>query len=167
MDQKQFAVVTGASSGIGRELAKIFAKNGYDLLLCSETEEIEEAAREISASGANVEPFQADLATAEGVEALYEKIGHRPVDAIALNSAGFNLARVIGPSVAAIVIGTLGAAWCFALNSMSYLAVLAGLFMIRVPKWQRVDTGMQAVKTFVVRRQHQHVIRHAQLEFVQ
>jgi MFS family permease len=68
------------------------------------------------------------------------------VDAIALNSAGFNLARVIGPSVAAIVIGTLGAKWCFALNSMSYLAVLAGLFMIRVPVWQRVETGMSPLQ---------------------
>ena len=68
------------------------------------------------------------------------------VDAIALNSAGFNLARVIGPSVAAIVIGTLGPKWCFALNSMSYLAVLAGLFMIRVPVWERVETGMSPIQ---------------------
>lgn len=68
------------------------------------------------------------------------------VDAIALNSAGFNLARVIGPSVAAIVIGTLGPKWCFALNSMSYLAVLAGLFMIQVPPWERVETGMSPIQ---------------------
>lgn len=73
---------------------------------------------------------------------IVELVGREDlVDAIALNSAGFNLARVIGPSVAAIVIGTLGAKWCFALNSISYLAVLAGLFMIRVPAWQRVETG--------------------------
>lgn len=81
---------------------------------------------------------------------IVELVGREDlVDAIALNSAGFNLARVIGPSIAAIVIGTLGAAWCFALNSMSYLAVLAGLFMIRVPKWQRVDTGISPVRGLI------------------
>ncbi len=88
------------------------------------------------------------LATANGIISAFEiparqsfiveLVGREDlVDAISLNSAGFNLARVIGPSIAAIVIGTLGAKWCFALNSMSYLAVLAGLFMIRVPAWQR------------------------------
>jgi MFS family permease len=72
---------------------------------------------------------------------IVELVGREDlVDAIALNSAGFNLARVIGPSIAAIVIGTLGPKWCFALNSMSYLAVLAGLFMIHVPAWQRVES---------------------------
>lgn len=78
---------------------------------------------------------------------IVELVGREDlVDAIALNSAGFNLARVIGPSIAAIVIGTLGAKWCFALNSMSYLAVLAGLFMIRVPPWERADTEMSPVQ---------------------
>lgn len=78
---------------------------------------------------------------------IVELVGREDlVDAIALNSAGFNLARVIGPSIAAIVIGTLGAQWCFALNSMSYLAVLAGLFMINVPAWQRADSGVSPVE---------------------
>jgi len=78
---------------------------------------------------------------------IVELVGREDlVDAIALNSAGFNLARVIGPSVAAIVIGTLGPKWCFALNSMSYLAVLAGLFMIRVPAWERVETGASPIE---------------------
>ncbi|HEY5086108.1 MAG TPA: MFS transporter [Gemmatimonadaceae bacterium] len=78
---------------------------------------------------------------------IVELVGREDlVDAIALNSAGFNLARVIGPSVAAIVIGTLGPKWCFALNSMSYLAVLTGLFMIRVPAWQRVKSGTSPIE---------------------
>lgn len=78
---------------------------------------------------------------------IVELVGREDlVDAIALNSAGFNLARVIGPSVAAIVIGTLGPKWCFALNSMSYLAVLTGLFMIRVPTWQRVESGKSPIE---------------------
>ncbi|MFI5250233.1 MAG: MFS transporter, partial [Gemmatimonadales bacterium] len=53
-------------------------------------------------------------------------------DAIALNSSGFNLARVVGPAVGAAVIAAAGIAWCFALNAASYLAVLAGLAMIRL-----------------------------------
>jgi predicted MFS family arabinose efflux permease len=78
---------------------------------------------------------------------IVELVGREDlVDAIALNSAGFNLARVVGPSIAAVVIGTLGTAWCFALNSMSYLAVLAGLFMVHVPAWQRADTGASPIE---------------------
>jgi MFS family permease len=56
-------------------------------------------------------------------------------DAIALNSSGFNLARVVGPALAAAVIARLGIAWCFFLNATSFLAVLAGLFMLRLPPW--------------------------------
>lgn len=57
-------------------------------------------------------------------------------DAIALNSSGFNLARIFGPGVAAAVIAQAGIAWCFGLNALSYLTVLLGLFMIRLPAWQ-------------------------------
>ena len=56
-------------------------------------------------------------------------------DAIALNSSGFNLARIVGPAIAAIVIARLGLAWCFALNAASFVAVLIGLFMIHLPAW--------------------------------
>lgn len=56
-------------------------------------------------------------------------------DAIALNSSGFNLARIIGPAIGAAVIATAGLAWCFAVNAASYLAVLVGLFLIRLPPW--------------------------------
>jgi MFS family permease len=54
-------------------------------------------------------------------------------DAIALNSSGFNLARVVGPGSAAAVIARFGIAWCFFLNAASYVAVLIGLFMITLP----------------------------------
>jgi MFS family permease len=54
-------------------------------------------------------------------------------DAIALNSSGFNLARVVGPGIAAAVIAQLGIAWCFFLNAASFVAVLAGLFMMQLP----------------------------------
>jgi MFS family permease len=56
------------------------------------------------------------------------------LDAIALNSGGFNLARIVGPTIAALVIASLGLSWCFGFNALSYLAVLIGLAMIRLPK---------------------------------
>jgi MFS family permease len=54
--------------------------------------------------------------------------------AIALNSTGFNIGRVVGPSLAALVIARAGIAWCFAVNALSYLAVLVGLLLIRLPR---------------------------------
>jgi MFS family permease len=56
-------------------------------------------------------------------------------DAIALNSSGFNLARVVGPALAAATIARLGIAWCFFLNAASFVAVLIGLFMMTLPPW--------------------------------
>jgi MFS family permease len=56
--------------------------------------------------------------------------------AIALQSSGFNLARIVGPALAALVIAKLGIAWAFGLNALSYLAVLVGLFMVRLEPWQ-------------------------------
>ncbi|MFL5463403.1 MAG: MFS transporter, partial [Gemmatimonadaceae bacterium] len=61
------------------------------------------------------------------------------VDAIALNSGGFNLARIVGPSIAAIVLAKFGLAWCFGINALSYLAVLASLAQIRLPRWTPVQ----------------------------
>ena len=55
--------------------------------------------------------------------------------AIALNSSGFNLARIVGPSIGAIIIAQLGIAWCFGVNALSYVTVLVGLFLIRLPAW--------------------------------
>ncbi len=54
--------------------------------------------------------------------------------AIALNSSGFNLARIIGPAIGGVVIHQLGIGWCFALNAMSFIAVLWGLFLITLPE---------------------------------
>jgi short-subunit dehydrogenase len=84
----QFAVVTGASSGIGLELAKEFARHGFDLLIVSDSSKIEEAAALLGDMGVNVESFQSDLASYDGVEKLYSKIQQagRPVDAIAINA---------------------------------------------------------------------------------
>jgi MFS family permease len=54
--------------------------------------------------------------------------------AIGLNSMGFNLARVLGPSIAAVVIARAGVAWAFGINTLSYFAVLVGLLMIKLPE---------------------------------
>ena len=56
--------------------------------------------------------------------------------AIALQSSGFNLARIVGPALAALVIAKLGIAWAFGLNALSYVAVLISLFMVRLAPWE-------------------------------
>lgn len=61
------------------------------------------------------------------------------VDAVALNSGGFNLARIIGPSIAAAVIAGAGLAWCFGINALSYIAVIGCLVAIKLPKFVAVE----------------------------
>ncbi len=87
-DHKSFAVVTGASSGIGYELARQFAENGFDLLIAAEDDGIHHAAQQIGALGVHVVPVQADLTQYDEVEKLYQAIqsSGRPVDAIAINA---------------------------------------------------------------------------------
>lgn len=88
---RPLAVVTGASSGIGYELARLFADDGYDLIVAADTS-LSEAVQGLEAVGASVQPVQADLATEQGVQALYEAIAGRPVDALAAN-AGHGLGK--------------------------------------------------------------------------
>ncbi len=86
---KPLAVVTGASSGIGLELARQFATHGFDLVIAAEDERLVNAARELeSLDGTHIEPVRVDLSTYEGVEELYSKIRAtgRPVEAIAINA---------------------------------------------------------------------------------
>lgn len=85
---KQLALVTGASSGIGFELAKQFAQNGFDLLVVAESDAIHNAVRDFEALGAQVQAVQADLASHEGVHKLVSEIesGGRQIDAAALNA---------------------------------------------------------------------------------
>src|SRR4051812_38027529 len=99
-----FAVVTGASSGIGFELARQFAEHGFDLLVAAEDDAIEQAAAALRRDGSNqVTAVRADLATFEGVERLYAAIleSGRPVDALALNAGrGIGGAFVDGTDLA-------------------------------------------------------------------
>lgn len=88
---RPLAVVTGASSGIGYELARLFAEDGHDLVIAADRP-LAEAVQGLTAVGATVEAVEADLATEEGVKALYAKIGDRPVDALAAN-AGHGLGQ--------------------------------------------------------------------------
>jgi short-subunit dehydrogenase len=81
------SVVTGASTGIGRELAKCCAADGMDLLIVADEPEIEVAAQELRALGrGRVETLQADLATTEGVDRLIEAVGGRPVEHLIANA---------------------------------------------------------------------------------
>jgi MFS family permease len=69
---------------------------------------------------------------------MVELVGREDLTAaIALNSSGFNLARIVGPAVAAAVIAHLGIAWCFGINALSYVTVLAGLLLVRLPRRER------------------------------
>ena len=85
---RSLALITGASSGIGYELAKQFAQNGFDLIVAAEGQGIYQASRDFQESGAAVKPVQADLAEYEGVEKLYKEIQAegRPLDAAAINA---------------------------------------------------------------------------------
>ena len=64
---------------------------------------------------------------------LVEMVGKEDlINAIALNSSMFNGARIIGPAIAGILVARIGEGWCFFANAVSYIAVIIGLFMMRV-----------------------------------
>jgi predicted MFS family arabinose efflux permease len=60
-------------------------------------------------------------------------------NAIALNSMMFNSARVIGPAAAGLALAAVGAAWCFTINGISFLAVLVGLWLMKLPARQKIE----------------------------
>ena len=71
---------------------------------------------------------------------VYDMVGKDDLmNAIALNSSLFNGARVIGPAIAGFLIGAVGIAACYFLNGLSFIAVIAGLLMMRLPAVQRVE----------------------------
>lgn len=82
------ALVTGASSGIGRSLARELAGRGYDLIICSAGERLDAAAAELRTTGVDVVDVQEDLATREGVEQLWQRVqsAGRPLDIACINA---------------------------------------------------------------------------------
>ena len=89
---RSFAIVTGASSGIGYHLARECAQNGFDLLVAADRPEIRKAAEDLRGLGAQVEALEVDLASGEGVDRLVEAAKGRPVDALLAN-AGHGLGK--------------------------------------------------------------------------
>jgi short-subunit dehydrogenase len=89
---RPLAVVTGASAGIGYELAKLCAKDGFDLVIAADEKEIEKAADTLRAFDADVTSVFADLATIKGVDKLYDAKRGREVDALLAN-AGHGLGK--------------------------------------------------------------------------
>jgi MFS family permease len=78
---------------------------------------------------------------------IIEMVGREDLlNAIALNSSMFNGARVAGPAIAGILVALVGEGWCFLLNGISYLAVIAGLFLMRIDKSLVVHDGSAALE---------------------
>jgi uncharacterized protein len=88
---RPLAIVTGASSGIGLELALECARNGFDLVIAADRS-LDAVSHELQAHGATVEAVVADLATPQGVERLYGQVAGREVAALLAN-AGHGLGK--------------------------------------------------------------------------
>jgi len=90
---------------------------------------------------------------------LIEMVGREDLlNAIALNSTMFNGARVAGPAVAGLLVAQVGEGWCFFLNGVSYIAVLAGLLMMRIEKSLAVHDGSSPIEKL---REGLRFVRHA------
>jgi short-subunit dehydrogenase len=83
---KPLAIVTGASSGIGFELAKICAQEGFDLVVGADRPEIQAAAAHFRQLGATTTAVEGDLATLAGVDRLWAAAQGRPIDALLANA---------------------------------------------------------------------------------
>src|SRR4051812_22487806 len=87
---RPFAVVTGASSGIGLALATTFAEHGFDVLVTADDDGVHTVAAELDRDGVTARAVQADLTTPDGGQTLVQAVraAGRPIDALALNAGG-------------------------------------------------------------------------------
>jgi uncharacterized protein len=85
MSSRKLAIVTGASSGIGLEIAKLAAQDGYDLIVVADTPFVE-AGPALNDFGVEVEQVEADLATQQGIDELLRRVGERRVDVLVANA---------------------------------------------------------------------------------
>jgi short-subunit dehydrogenase len=83
---RPFAIVTGASTGIGFQLAKQCVDHGFDLLIAADESAIHTAAAELRTGGTRVDAIEVDLATTDGVDELLAVIEGRPIDALLANA---------------------------------------------------------------------------------
>jgi len=83
---RPLSIVTGASSGIGYELARLCAQDGFDLIIAADRPELVEAGQALESLGVRVEQIQVDLSTMEGVDRLLALVGNRPVDQLLANA---------------------------------------------------------------------------------
>ena len=85
MSSRKLAIVTGASSGIGLEIAKLAAQDGYDLIVAADTPFVE-AGPALKDFGVDVQEIEADLATQQGLDQLLSAVGGREVDVLVANA---------------------------------------------------------------------------------
>ena len=80
------AVITGASSGLGYQFARLAAEDGHDLVICADEEEIHAAAEKLRRLGAKVEATVEDLATEQGFDAFWSRIEGQDIDLLFANA---------------------------------------------------------------------------------
>jgi uncharacterized protein len=86
MSEAKLAVITGASTGIGYELARFAVEDGYGVLICADEPQIDHAAEKLRRLGGTVQTVVVDLTTTEGTDNFWAAIGDRPIDIFCANA---------------------------------------------------------------------------------
>jgi uncharacterized protein len=134
---RPLAVITGASSGLGLELARCCVYGGYDAIVAAAGPEIYDVALGLRASGANVEAMQVDLATQAGAECLYEALSGQQVHALLAHvdtnvTGTLHLLHKVGADMRAagvgriLIAGSIACALRAELNGVSVTCVMPG-----------------------------------------